>query len=97
MEFTSRIVSDGSIQIEWDNQYPECFNFSVSARANDVSVEETTYDTNYTLSLSLSTTYRVCVVARDGHGSTHTNWIYCADITTVTCELCIAQEVAAYT
>ena len=90
VEFVHGPVSDRSIWIEWFNPHPECFNFSVSVHRNDLFVEEVTHDVYHTINnLSPNTTYKVCVIARDGHGNSHANWMHCADITTatVTCEL----------
>lgn len=80
MQYTHEMVNARSIQLKWNNTYPECFNFTVVVAG---MVNETTDNSNYTISdLSYSTTYNVCVFALNGHGKTRTNWTHCENITT---------------
>ena len=75
-------VSDGSIQIKWNNPYTECYSFSVLV--DGMVIQNKINDkSDYTLShLNSSTHYNVCVVARDGHGQVRANGEDCEDITT---------------
>ena len=92
LKYTHGPVSAMSIAINWTNSYPECFTFSISV--DGVSVNDSALATSFNLvDFSPSTTYRVCVEARDGNGDTQNTWKHCKDITTAAiattaCECC---------
>ena len=77
-------LNASSIQITWNNTFPECFNFSVLVDGQ-IMRTESAEKLNYTVAISAlspNTTYNVCVVAQDGLGRTNKNWIHCNSITT---------------
>ena len=75
-------VNDSSIQIRWNNPYPECFSYSVTVNGLVIQ-NKIMNESDHTLSNLLSSThYNVCVVARDGHDHEHPHWKDCEDITT---------------
>lgn len=79
MMFTPNPVNSTSINIKWDNNYPDC-SFQFDVFVDGEVVQEKLVQSSYTLTdLNQTTTYNVCVTARDAH---RTRWMHCADATT---------------
>ena len=79
-------INASSIQITWNNTFPECFNFSVLVDGQ-IMQNESADKLHYTVAISAlspNTTHNVCVVAQDGLGRTNKNWRHCTNITTTT-------------
>ena len=77
-------INASSIEIKWDNTFPDCFNFTVWVEGNvthALSADELSYTVTLN-ALSPNTTYNVCVVAEDGLRNTNKNWRHCDTITT---------------
>ena len=77
-------INANSIQIKWNNAFPECFNFSVWLNGSVIQTESAD-KLNYTVAideLSPNTAHNVCVVAQDGLGRTKKNWTHCDNIST---------------
>ena len=70
LECSSGDITDTSIQITWNNEYPECFRFRVFLNGTAIQIEMADQDYYSIINLRPSTPYNVCVVAYDGHGST---------------------------
>ena len=77
-------INTSSIQITWNNTFPDCFTFTVWMEGNmmrALSADELTYTVTLN-ALSPNTTYNVCVVAQDGLRNTNKNWRHCDTLTT---------------
>ena len=80
IQYTIEPVNATTIHMQRKSVFPECFNFSIFV---DEELVDDNVQTNYTVSnLSPNTTYHVCLVARDGHNHTQSNWMHCEDIDT---------------
>ena len=87
-------INTSSIQITWNNAFPECFNFSVLVDGQ-IMQTESAEKLNYTVAISAlspNTTHNVCVVAQDGLGRTNKNWRHCNNITTTTTNATATKE-----
>ena len=84
MNCTHGEITSTSIQIMWNNQYSECFNFSVILN-NTMLATEIEHTAQFTITdLVPGTPYNVCVVAHDGHQRTQNNWKDCGIFLTAT-------------
>lgn len=82
-------ITDDSIQIKWENRYPDCFRFSVLVDGKLVQDNIENRNEHTVTDLHYNTAYNVCVVARDGNNNTNDEWMDCDHIYSSCTVVCI--------